>query len=206
MSRVCYSRSAYVRGGPCDLQLMPEFGKASWPAAFSLYYTSAGSSMKLPHHFWKSFCFYMELFPHLASHVFISSNNCYCLCHQIQQAPTPVFWPAYTVPSLSHPLHGVEECCHTTWSPSFWAQAFSGLGATLSLSNVFLLHLYNGKEERGLFSRQLNSSSCNANTCGDAWKDKGSVRKGREKVGAPSITSSFDTYGCTGTGAEGCSA
>ena len=51
-----------------------------------------------------------------------------------------------------------------------------------------------------------NSRSGNANTWGDAWRDKASVRKGREKVGSPSVISSFETYRCTGTWAEGCSA
>lgn len=148
MSRVCYSRSAYVRRVPCDLQLMPEFRKASWPAAVSLYYTSVDSSMKLPHQFQKSLCFYTGLFPHLTS----CSNNSYCLYHQNQQASAPVFWPTNTVLSLSHPLHGMEGCFHTTWSPSFLAQAFSGLRATSSLSNVFLLHLYNAKGEWRLCS------------------------------------------------------
>jgi len=77
------------------------------------------------------------------------SNNSYCLCRQNPDARAPVVWPAYSVWPLSHPLHGVEGCCLTTWSPNFLAQAFSGLGETLCLLNVFLLHLYNGKEEWG---------------------------------------------------------
>lgn len=108
--------------------------------------------------------------------------------------------------SLRHPLCGVEGCCHTTLSLSFLAQAFSGLGATLSLIKCLAPSL---QWKRRIWTVQpygLSSSSCNANTCGDTWRDKANVRKEREKVVAPSTTSSFDTYRCTGTGAEGCSA
>lgn len=108
--------------------------------------------------------------------------------------------------SLRHPLCGVERCCLTTLSLSFLAQAFSGLGATLSLIKCLAPSLQWKRRIRTVQQYRLNSSSCNANTCGDTWRDKASVRKEREKVVAPSTTSSFDTYRCTGTGAEGCSA
>lgn len=57
------------------------------------------------------------------------------------------------------------------------------LGETLSLSNIFLHHLYIRKVEcveQRLQQYWLNSSSCIANTCGDTWREKGSVRGGRK--------------------------
>lgn len=151
MSRVCYSRPTYVRGGPCDLHSCQNLERPAGQLLSVCTTLLLALAQNCPLSFRNPSVSTQGYF-----HIFliIYSNNSYCLCHQIQQAPSPVFWPAYSVPSLSHPLHNVQGCCHPIWCPSFLAQAFNEIETTrsLSFSSVFLFHLYNAKEEWGLCS------------------------------------------------------